>query len=74
MASAAAHGDAVAKTVGEAIGRARLTGPIDNRYDEAGRLLLLVEGAMFLTAMGLVDVAHRGPMQIEATGAAKEVA
>lgn len=66
MASAAARGDAVARAVGEAIGRGflawgreRLVGPAETRDADAARMLVMVEGAMLLTALGLGDVARQ---------------
>lgn len=63
VAAAAARGDALCRSVGEAIargfvawGRERLTSPVDRLDADTARLMLMVEGAVFLQSVGLADV------------------
>ncbi len=66
VAARAAHGDPLFRTIGEAIGRGflawgavRLDSPEATRETDAARVLLMVEGALFLHSIGLGDVARR---------------
>lgn len=64
LASLSAHGDALYRTVGEAIGRgfldwakAQIAAPSESTRDaEAARLLANIEGLVLLKALGLDDV------------------
>lgn len=62
-ASAAARGDALCGTVGEAVargfvawGQTLLDSPPERRAADAARLMLAAEGAVFLNAVGLADI------------------
>jgi AcrR family transcriptional regulator len=62
-ASAAARGDALCRTVGEAVargfvawGQTLLDSPPEHLAADAARLMLAAEGAVFLSAVGLDDI------------------
>lgn len=58
IAAQAARGDAACRTVGEAIGRGFLAwgaAQLENS-EEAGRLMMTIEGAVLLKSLGMADI------------------